>query len=266
MPNEAAEKTAQEIEEELMVVKINAVIQQVEMNKKADVDMNKKADVDMNKRADVDMNKRVGAAAEDVPLTRKKTFRTKSSAAMRKPMRRSDFEIHPDPILEDMTADAREAVIGKIVSDEEDTHMDDDEEHFNDAGAPIIENVSNDSSPEHEDPENVLEGARVFAQNVDNEHFMDDVLLGQEISNERNRNASEVIDKMAYIFTKPLASFDPNAAENVQVSAPEDTLIPAPEQVKPSLGHNSPPPPHTSASAIEVSMLALTRTESPRGG
>ncbi|WCJ29442.1 hypothetical protein M5689_011078 [Euphorbia peplus] len=172
-PSEAAEKTTQEIEEELMAVKLNAVIQQVEMNKKADVDMNKRANVDMNKRADVDMNKRAKDAEEDVPLSRKRTYRTKSSAAMRKPMRRSDFEIHPDPNLEDETAEAGEAVRGKIVSDEEDTDLDDDEEHFNDDGAPVFENVSDDSSPEHEDPENVLEGARVFAQNVDNEHFME---------------------------------------------------------------------------------------------
>ncbi|WCJ21036.1 hypothetical protein M5689_003226 [Euphorbia peplus] len=167
MPTEAAEKTAQEIEEELMAVKINVVIQQVEMNKKADVDMNKRADVDMNKRAE--------DAEEDTPLTRKRTYKTKASAAMRKPMKRSDFEIHPDPSLEDETAEAGEAVIGKIVSDEEDTHMEDDEEHFNDDGAPIIENVSDDSSSEHEDPEHVLDGARVFAQNVDNENFIDDV-------------------------------------------------------------------------------------------
>ncbi|WCJ44017.1 hypothetical protein M5689_024713 [Euphorbia peplus] len=103
MPSDAAEKTSQEIEEELMAVKLNVVIQKVEMNKKADVDMNKRADVDMNKRADVDMNKRVEDAEEDAPLTRKRTYRTKSSAAMRKPMRRSDFEIHPDPTLEDET-------------------------------------------------------------------------------------------------------------------------------------------------------------------
>ncbi|WCJ18331.1 hypothetical protein M5689_000692 [Euphorbia peplus] len=107
--------------------------------------------------------------------------------------------------------------------------MDDDEEHFNDDGAPVFETVFDDSSPEPEDPENVLEGARVFAHNVDNEHFIDDVLLGQGRSEERNRNASEVIDRMAHLFTEPLASFDPNAAENVQFSAPEDTLLTAPE-------------------------------------
>ncbi|WCJ43875.1 hypothetical protein M5689_024584 [Euphorbia peplus] len=221
-PSEAAEKTAQEIEDEHMAElarvaeteKLKAVIQQVEMNKRADVDMNKRAGVDMNKRADVDMNKRADvnmnkraetterenaakakakadarpvseADEEDAPLSRKRTYRTKASAAMRKPMRRSDFdfEIHPDPNLEDDTAETGETVRGKIVSDEEDTHMDDDEEHFNDDGAPVFENVSDDSSPEPEDPENVLEDARVFAQNVDSEHFIDDVLLGQGRSN-----------------------------------------------------------------------------------
>ncbi|WCJ39734.1 hypothetical protein M5689_020700 [Euphorbia peplus] len=68
--------------------------------------------------------------------------------------------------------------------------MDDDEENLNFDGAPIL---SNDSSPEHEDPENVMDGARVFTQNVDNERFMDDVLLGQGRSSERNKNASELI-------------------------------------------------------------------------
>ncbi|WCJ37788.1 hypothetical protein M5689_018889 [Euphorbia peplus] len=157
----------------------------------------------MNKRAETAERENVAKAKanadvgpvseddeEDVPLSRKMTYRTKAFATVRKPMRRSDFEIHPDPILEDETVEAGEAVRGKIVSDEEDTHMDDDEENFNDDGVPIIETVSDDSSPEREDPENVLEGARVFAQNVDNEHFMDDVLLGQGRSNERNRNAS----------------------------------------------------------------------------
>ncbi|WCJ18489.1 hypothetical protein M5689_000836 [Euphorbia peplus] len=270
MPSEAVEKTAQEIEDELMAVKLNVVIQQVELNKKADVDMNTKADVDMNKRADVDMNKRAETAElegvalakangdvgpvsedveEDVPLSRKRTYKTKSSAAMRKPMRRSDYEIHLDPILEDETAEAGEAVLGKIVSDEEDTHMDDDEEHFNDDGTPIIETVSDDSSPEREDSETVLDGARVFAQNVDNEHFIDDVLLGQGRSDERRRNAYEVIDKMSHLFATPFASFDPNDAEKSQLSAPEDIPSSAPEQVIQSPEHNSPPPlPHTSAS------------------
>ncbi|WCJ21116.1 hypothetical protein M5689_003296 [Euphorbia peplus] len=118
--------------------------------------------------------------------------------------------------------------------------MDDDEENLNIDGAPTVEVLSNESSPEHEDPENVMEGARVFAQNIDNEQFMDDVLLGQGRSSERNRNASEVMDRMTHLYATPYASYDPNAAENVQFSAPEDAPTSTPEQVIESHEHNSP--------------------------
>ncbi|WCJ44001.1 hypothetical protein M5689_024699 [Euphorbia peplus] len=103
--------------------------------------------------------------------------------------------------------------------------MDDDEENLNLDSAPTVEVLSNDSSPEHEHSENVLEGARVFAQNVDNERFMDNVLLGQGRSAERTRNVHEVFERLSHINTEPLNSVDPNAAENVQFSAPKDSSL-----------------------------------------
>ncbi|WCJ44020.1 hypothetical protein M5689_024716 [Euphorbia peplus] len=232
-PSEAAEKSTKEVEDDRLaelarvaeVEKLSVVLQQVEKNKRAEAAVAANAELDMAQaaereqvakaKADADINAATEDAEDDFPLSR----RTKASAAVRKPLRKRNFVLTAPHLDDDIPEDAEKEA--EDVNDEENLHMDDDDEFLNDDGVPIVETLSDDSSPQHEDPQTVLEGAQVFAHNVDNEHFIDDVLLGQDISTERNRNASEVIDRMAYIYVEPLASYDPNASENVLFSTPE---------------------------------------------
>ncbi|WCJ37789.1 hypothetical protein M5689_018890 [Euphorbia peplus] len=162
--------------------KIKAVVQLVEKNRRAEaavaahnaLDEAEEAVRQQNAKAkaDADSKKASEDVEDDIPLRR----RTKASAAMKRRMRKRHFEISSAPELKDDIPEEEDTQ--EDVNDEEDVHMDVDEENLNEDGAPTIENLSDDSTPEREDPETVLEGAQVFAQNVDNEHFMDDVLLG----------------------------------------------------------------------------------------
>ncbi|WCJ18262.1 hypothetical protein M5689_000631 [Euphorbia peplus] len=241
-PSEAAEKSAKEVEDDRLAElarvaeaeKLNVVIQLAEKNKKAEAAVAAHAELDnveaamreqvAKAKADANVNAVEEDVEDDVPLTRRRT----KASAMRRPMRKRDFILISAPELED---DIPEDDIPEEEEKEEeenvddDIHMDVDEENLNDDVAPIIENLSKDSNPEKGDFDEVLNIARDVT--VEDPNFMDDVLLGQGRSSEGHRNVHEVFDRMSHLFTEPLsvtpsATFNPNALENSQFSAPED--------------------------------------------
>ncbi|WCJ44050.1 hypothetical protein M5689_024743 [Euphorbia peplus] len=135
--------------------------------------------------------------------------------------------------------------------------MDVDEENFNDDGAPIIENLSGDSTPEKGEFDEVLNIAREVT--AEDPNFMDEVLLGQRRSSEGHRNVHEVFDRMSHLFTEalsvaPSATFNPNAPENSQFWAPEHN------SPTPSPPHSSPPISVTEAGESHTSIPPTTLT------
>ncbi|WCJ43605.1 hypothetical protein M5689_024337 [Euphorbia peplus] len=162
-PSEATEKSSKEIEDDRLAElarvaeaeKLKVVLQQVEKNKRSEATVAANAELDMAQvaerelvakaKVDADFNAATEDAEDDIALKRR---RTKAPASMRKRLRKRDFEIPSEPELEDTIPE--EGDDDEDVNDEEDVHMDDDEENFNDHGAPTIENLSDDSSLEHE--------------------------------------------------------------------------------------------------------------------
>ncbi|WCJ37915.1 hypothetical protein M5689_019009 [Euphorbia peplus] len=172
-PSEAAEKTSQEMEDDRLAdrvaeaEKLKAVLQQVEKNRRAEAVVAAHNELDeaeaavreevAKAKANFDAQIASEDAEEDVPFSRKRTYRIKASAAMRRPMRKRHFEMPYAHELEDDIPEEKDNQ--EDVNDGEDVHMNDDEENFNDDGAPIIKNLFYESSPEHENQETVLEGA-----------------------------------------------------------------------------------------------------------
>ncbi|WCJ31648.1 hypothetical protein M5689_013122 [Euphorbia peplus] len=104
--------------------------------------------------------------AEEIPLSRS---HKKKVAANRRFLNKKDFYIAPNAELED------------TIPEEEDFVDDEDMMDMSAEGnldAPVIEELSEDSEPEAENPEVVIQTAQRFAVNVDNEDFMDNILLG----------------------------------------------------------------------------------------
>ncbi|WCJ30851.1 hypothetical protein M5689_012374 [Euphorbia peplus] len=147
---------------------------------------------------------------ENVTLT---TRIGKKAVARRRVLKKKDFVVASSAELEDPVTQEPEATDKELseISDEEDVD------------APTIEELSEESEPEDEE---VLEGAKQFVENVDNEHFIDNVLLNQG-RNPGERDASETLFRMAHLYAEPISSFDPNASEQV-ISSPILTPPPSP--------------------------------------
>ncbi|WCJ44343.1 hypothetical protein M5689_025014 [Euphorbia peplus] len=148
--------------------------------------------------------------AETVTLT---TRIGKKAVAKRRVLRKKDFVIAPSAELEEPAAQEPET------ADKELSEFSDKE----DVEAPLIEELSEVSEPEDEE---VLEEAKQFVENVDNENFIDNVLLNQG-RNPGERDASETLFRMAHLYAEPISSFDPNASEQV-ISSPVFTPHPSP--------------------------------------
>ncbi|WCJ21177.1 hypothetical protein M5689_003353 [Euphorbia peplus] len=123
----------------------------------------------------------------------------KKAVARRRVLKKKDFVVASSAELEDPVTQEPEAADKELseISDEEDVD------------APTIEELSEESEP---DDEEVLEGAKQFVENVDNEHFIDNVLLNQG-RNPGERDASETLFRMAHLYAEPISTFDPNASE-----------------------------------------------------
>ncbi|WCJ29378.1 hypothetical protein M5689_011017 [Euphorbia peplus] len=147
---------------------------------------------------------------ENVTLT---TRIGKKAVARRRVLKKKDFVVASSAELEDPVTQEPEAADKELseISDEEDVD------------APTIEELSEESEP---DDEEVLEGAKQFVENVDNEHFIDNVLLNQG-RNPGERDASETLFRMAHLYAEPISTFDPNASEQV-ISSPALTPHPSP--------------------------------------
>ncbi|WCJ24584.1 hypothetical protein M5689_006534 [Euphorbia peplus] len=78
-----------------------------------------------------------------------------------------------------------------------------------DVDAPIIEELSEDSGQE---PDTIIKDAMRFAENINTDDFLDNVLLGQG-RNPGDRDASETLFRMAHVFAEPISMFDPNSSE-----------------------------------------------------
>ncbi|WCJ21113.1 hypothetical protein M5689_003293 [Euphorbia peplus] len=148
--------------------------------------------------------------AETVTLT---TRIGKKVVAKRRVLRKKEFVIAPSAELEEPAAQEPETADKELseISDKEDVE------------APLIEELSEVSEPEDEE---VLEEAKQFVENVDNENFIDNVLLNQG-RNPGERDASETLFRMAHLYAEPISSFDPNASEQV-ISSPIFTPHPSP--------------------------------------
>ncbi|WCJ29402.1 hypothetical protein M5689_011041 [Euphorbia peplus] len=142
----------------------------------------------------------------------------KKTAAKRRVLKKKDFVIASSAELE-------EPVIQEPEDAEKDLSEISDKENVD---APLIEELSEESEPEDEE---VLQGAKQFVENVDDEHFIDNVLLNQG-RNPGDRDASETLFRMAHLYAEPISTFDPNASEQV-ISSP--TLTPHPSPSLPSV-------------------------------
>ncbi|WCJ29212.1 hypothetical protein M5689_010859 [Euphorbia peplus] len=153
----------------------------------------------------------------------------KKTAAKRRVLKKKDFVIASSAELEE-----------PVTQEPEDA----DKENVD---APLIEELSEESEPEDEE---VLQGAKQFVENVDDEHFIDNVLLNQG-RNPGDRDASETLFRMAHLYAEPISTFDPNASEQV-ISSP--TLTPHPSPSLPSVTEVSESqtfiPPTTSTSEV----------------
>ncbi|WCJ31587.1 hypothetical protein M5689_013068 [Euphorbia peplus] len=170
---------------------------------------------------------------ENVTLT---TRIGKKAVARRRVLKKKDFVVASSAELEDPVTQEPETADKELseISDEEDVD------------APTIEELSEESEP---DDEEVLEGAKQFVENVDNEHFIDNVLLNQG-RNPGERDASETLFRMAHLYAEPISTFDPNASEQV---------IPSP----PHSPHPSPHTPHPSPSLPSVTEVSESQTSIP---
>ncbi|WCJ24703.1 hypothetical protein M5689_006640 [Euphorbia peplus] len=142
----------------------------------------------------------------------------KKTAAKRRVLKKKDFVIASSTELE-------EPVIQEPEDADKDLSEISDKENVD---APLIEELSEESEPEDEE---VLQGAKQFVENVDDEHFIDNVLLNQG-RNPGDRDASETLFRMAHLYAEPISTFDPNASEQV-ISSP--TLTPHPSPSLPSV-------------------------------
>ncbi|WCJ24548.1 hypothetical protein M5689_006499 [Euphorbia peplus] len=148
--------------------------------------------------------------AENVSLS---TRIGKKTAAKRRVLKKKDFVIASSAELEEPVTQEPEDADKDLseISDKENVD------------APLIEELSEESEPEDEE---VLQGAKQFVENVDDEHFIDNVLLNQG-RNPGDRDASETLFRMAHLYAEPISTFDPNSSEQV-ISSPTFTPHPSP--------------------------------------
>ncbi|WCJ24374.1 hypothetical protein M5689_006338 [Euphorbia peplus] len=142
----------------------------------------------------------------------------KKTAAKRRVLKKKDFVIAS-------SADLEEHVTQEPEDADKDLSEISDKENVD---APLIEELSEESEPKDEE---VLQSAKQFVENVDDEHFIDNVLLNQG-RNPGDRDASETLFRMAHLYAEPISTFDPNASEQV-ISSP--TLTPHPSPSLPSV-------------------------------
>ncbi|WCJ21135.1 hypothetical protein M5689_003314 [Euphorbia peplus] len=135
-----------------------------------------------------------------------------------------------------------------------------------DFGAPTIQDLSEDSDEEVIAPEIVLKNAQEFVETVDNDDFLDNVLLGQG-RNPGERDARITIEKMAHLDATPISSFDPNVPEDQNTS---DQALPSPPHTPaPSPIHSSQPSSvptsvsEVSTSSIQIPPISSTSEDMP---
>ncbi|WCJ29315.1 hypothetical protein M5689_010959 [Euphorbia peplus] len=160
----------------------------------------------------------------------------KKAVAKRRLLRKKDFVVASSVELEDPVTQEPEA------ADKDLSEMSDEEN----VDAPLIEELSEESEPEDEE---VLQNAKQFVENVDDENFIDNILLNQG-RNPGERDASETLIRMAHIFAEPISMFDPNSDQ--VISTP--TLTPHQSPSLPSVtevsGSQTSIPPTTSTSQV----------------
>ncbi|WCJ31530.1 hypothetical protein M5689_013019 [Euphorbia peplus] len=152
-----------------------------------------------------------GEDLENISLSTR--IRTKA-VANRRSLKKKDFYVASSAELEDSVTEEQE-----VVDDEDMLEMSAEE----DVDAPLVEELSEESEPEVDE---VLQGAHQFAENVDNDDFIDNILLGQG-RNPSDRDASETLIRMAHVFAEPIPMFDPNSSDQV-ISSPTHTPHPSP--------------------------------------
>ncbi|WCJ24526.1 hypothetical protein M5689_006478 [Euphorbia peplus] len=179
--------------------------------------------------------------AEEIPLSRSNR---KKAAANRRSLNKKDFYIAPSTELED------------TIPEEEDFVDDEDMMDMSAEGnldALVIEELSEDSEPEAENPEEVIQTAHRFTENVDNDDFMDNILLGQGRS-PYDRDAYETLNRMAHVFAKPITTYDPNVSKQV-ISSPTHIHHPSPS---PTTSTSEVVPPKTAPPSGSYSEVNLT--------
>ncbi|WCJ21126.1 hypothetical protein M5689_003305 [Euphorbia peplus] len=174
--------------------------------------------------------------SEDIPLSRR--IPRKKMSAKRRSLIKKDFPIASSIELEESIPEKEDLV------DDEDMM---DVSGEKDADAPVIEELTEDSDPE---PDTIIQNAMNFAENIDTDDFLDNVLLGQG-RNPGERDASETLFRMAHIFAEPISTFDPNLSEQV-IPSPLHTSHPS-----------SPHTPHPSPSLPSVTKVSDSHTSIP---
>ncbi|WCJ29282.1 hypothetical protein M5689_010927 [Euphorbia peplus] len=135
-----------------------------------------------------------------------------------------------------------------------------------DFGAPIFQELSEDSDEEVIPPEVVLKNAKEFAETIDNDDFMDNVLLGQG-RNPGERDARTTIEKMAHLDANPISSFDPNVPEGQNTfdqALPSPSHTPVPSPIHSSQPSSVPTPvSEVSASTFPIPPIPSTSEDMP---
>ncbi|WCJ38336.1 hypothetical protein M5689_019405 [Euphorbia peplus] len=160
----------------------------------------------------------------------------KKAVSKRRVLKKKDFVIAPNANLEDPAVEQSE------VADKDLSEMSDEEN----IDAPLIEELSEESEPEDEE---VLQGAKQFVENVDDENFIDNILLNQG-RNPGERDASETLIRMAHIFAEPISMFDPNSDQVISSPTLTPHQSPSLHSVTEVSGFQTFIPPTTSTSEV----------------
>ncbi|WCJ29506.1 hypothetical protein M5689_011137 [Euphorbia peplus] len=196
-PSDAAEKAAKEAEDSRLaelakaaeaekIARVVALAEKTRKRREAEVKLAAEREIAAKAKADarlaecaaqieseeasenVEAPGNVEATGEDENAEKTPSSRgnRKKVSANRRSLNKKDFYIAPSAELDDTTPEEEEAV------DEDMMDMFAEE----DVDAPVIEELSEESEP---DADVVIQNALRFAENVDNDDFMDNVILGQ---------------------------------------------------------------------------------------
>ncbi|WCJ37741.1 hypothetical protein M5689_018847 [Euphorbia peplus] len=180
--------------------------------------------------------------SEDIPLSRR--IPKKKMSAKRRSLIKKDFSVASSTELEESFPEKEDLV------DEEDMM---DMSGEKDADAPVIVELTEDSDQE---PDTIIQDAMNFAENIDTDDFLDNVLLGQG-RNPGERDASETLFRMAHLYAEPMSTFDPNASEQV-IPSPPHTPHPSPSLpsvTEVSDSHTSIPPTTSTSEVVSPPII-----------